>query len=282
MERNYYFTKAERSLGYADFNCKYWFSGGYFEHTHVDYYEIILPTGETFVNTVDGKDIRLSKYQALIIPPGISHVIRTIGSGKAPHHNLTVKEERFENFIRAKKHLKKALECGEPYLIDLSEATFNALSELLYSINNDCYDERFLLLAETALNLIACASLLDSEDNGYAENTVTAYCKDAIGKIDSYAFVSASVSDVYREYPVSGSTFCAEFKRLTGKTPRDYLSENRMEYAKNLVLTTSLTMLEIAELLGFESGSHFIRKFTKAYGTSPLRYRKGGRGDSKT
>ena len=275
VEKNYYFKDAERSLDYADFNYNFWSAGNYAMHTHMDYYEIIIATSETFINKVNSVNIPLSRMEVLIIPPGISHSVKSIGTSKAPHHNLAIKRNCFESFIRAKKHLASALMGTEPYLIPLDEATFTVLSGLLCSINNDIFDEKFLLIVETALHIIACASLIKSEAEGYSENTVTAYCKDAINKIDSYAFISYSVSDIYRNYPVSHSTLCKEFKRLTDKTPHDYLAEKKMEYAKNLVLTTSLSMTEIAELIGFESGSHFIRKFSKVYGISPLKYRKG-------
>ena len=275
MEQKYYFKEAERSLDYADFNYDFWSSGSYARHTHMDYYEIVVATAETFINKVNGIDIPLSKKEVLIIPPGITHSLICAGESKATHHKLAIKRNCFECFIRAKKHLASALMGTEPYLITLDEATFTVLSGLLSSIDKDCFDEKFLLIVKTVLHIIACASLIRSESEGYSENTVTAYCKDAINKIDSYTFISYSVSDIYRNYPVSHSTLCKEFKRLTSKTPHDYLAEKKMEYAKNMVLTTSLSMTEIAELIGFDSGSHFIRKFSKVYGISPLKYRKG-------
>ena len=275
LELKYYFKEAERSFDYADFNYDFWSSGSYARHTHMDYYEITVATEETFINRVNGVDIPLSKNEVLIIPPGISHTIICVGESLAPHHKLAIKRGCFESFIRAKKHLASALMGTEPYLIPLDEATFTVLSGLLCSINKDIFDEKFLLIVETALHIIACASLIKSEAEGYSENTVTSYCKDAINKIDSYAFISYSVSDIYRRYPISHSTLCNEFKRMTGKSPQEYLAEKKMEYAKNLVLTTSISMSEISELIGFKSGSHFIRKFSKVYGISPLKYRKG-------
>ena len=277
MEKNFYFSREERSGDYGDFNYRFYHSGNFARHTHVDYYEIIIPTGETFINTVGGADFPTGKREVLIIPPGISHTIRTVGSGNAPHHNLAVKKERLAGFIRSKKHLSTSLSGDAPYLIPLDDASFTLISGLFESVDNESYDEKFLLVAQTVLHLIACASLIHSENEGYAENTVTAYCKDVIAKIDGCALMSANVADIYRSYPVSHSTLCKEFHRLTGKTPRDYLSEKKMEYAASLVLTTSLSILEISEMLGFESGSHFIRKFSKQYGVSPLKYRKGRR-----
>ncbi len=274
MEKIFYFKKAERQLDYADFNCHYWSLGSYSRHNHVDYYEIIIPTAEPFVNTVNDKIYSVSKRDVLIIPPGISHSITAIGTSTAPHHNIAIKAERFENFIRTKKHLYDALRTGEPYKIKTDESVFAVISGLLDSINNSSYDEKFLLLMETVLHLIACCSLLISEGKGYSENAVTAFCIDAINKIDDYSYISESIAEIYRAYPISHTTFSAEFKRLTGKRAVDYLSQKKMEYAKSLILTTSLSVLEIAGLIGYESSSHFIRKFGKEFGCSPLKFRK--------
>lgn len=274
MEKKYYFKKAERQLDYADFNCRFWSHGNYFEHMHIDYYEIIIPRGEPFVNTVNGKSYSVAMKDILIIPPGTSHTITATGKSRASHHNIAIKKERFENFIRTKKHLSETLDKGLPYRIKTDEPTITVIFGLLEAIDNDFYDEKFLLLMETVLHLIACSSFLLSETEKYSENSVTAYCKDAISKIDDFSYVSGSISEIYRTYPISHTAFSVEFKRLTGKTAVEYLTEKKMEYANNLILTSSLSVLEIAELVGYESSSHFIRKFGKVFGLSPLQYRK--------
>ncbi len=52
-----------------------------------------------------------------------------------------------------------------------------------------------------------------------------------------------------------------------------------MEYAKMLLLTTNLSILQISDELRCSSVSYFIKKFKAMYGQSPLQYRKDNEGE---
>ena len=63
-----------------------------------------------------------------------------------------------------------------------------------------------------------------------------------------------------------------------GKTPVAYITELRMERAKNLLSQEPpLTVEQIAELCGFSDSFYFSKTFKKHTGLSPLGYRKGHR-----
>lgn len=53
-----------------------------------------------------------------------------------------------------------------------------------------------------------------------------------------------------------------------------YLNHQRLVQSKKLLETTELPVTEIALCCGFNNISYFIRTFKKAYGLSPLRYRR--------
>lgn len=48
----------------------------------------------------------------------------------------------------------------------------------------------------------------------------------------------------------------------------------RMEYAKNLIITTNMTIEQIAEMSGYSNEIHFYRQFRKKLGMTPNEYRK--------
>lgn len=68
------------------------------------------------------------------------------------------------------------------------------------------------------------------------------------------------------------------FKKETGITLSEYISSQRIEKAKELLLTSSLSVSEIALEVGFQSFSYFSKIFKKKTGMEPLKYRK----DEKT
>ena len=65
-----------------------------------------------------------------------------------------------------------------------------------------------------------------------------------------------------------------KFKRQTGKTPLQYLIDVRMQLAKELLLTGSLSVLEIAERCGYPNAYYFTNAFHGYTGKSPTAFRK--------
>jgi AraC-like DNA-binding protein len=67
--------------------------------------------------------------------------------------------------------------------------------------------------------------------------------------------------------------FCKIFKKMAGINFSDYLSRVRIEKSKNLLLNHNLRISEIAFEVGFQSLTHFNRRFKQIMGQSPSDYR---------
>ena len=65
--------------------------------------------------------------------------------------------------------------------------------------------------------------------------------------------------------------FCPERSRSRIQT---LIAETRMETARRLLATTSLTIKEIAALSGFTTLEYFSRAFTSATGLAPTEWRE--------
>lgn len=71
------------------------------------------------------------------------------------------------------------------------------------------------------------------------------------------------------------NAFCRYFKLRTNKTFFQFLIDIRIERASKLLLKNrELSVIEIAELCGFNNISNFNRKFKELKHSSPLQYRK--------
>ena len=62
-------------------------------------------------------------------------------------------------------------------------------------------------------------------------------------------------------------------RQSLGISTKRYIQRRRMEEAKRLLRYTNLPVAGIAERLGFDTTSYFIRAFAKEEGTTPLQYR---------
>lgn len=76
---------------------------------------------------------------------------------------------------------------------------------------------------------------------------------------------------------LSPSRFRFLFKSETGLGPKAYIRVLRLELAKQLLESTSLTLEQIMIQIGLNDRSHFERGFKKAYGLTPAQYRIASR-----
>jgi two-component system response regulator YesN len=64
------------------------------------------------------------------------------------------------------------------------------------------------------------------------------------------------------------------FRKETGLSLSDYILQERMNKAADMLLCTDKTISEIADSLGYDNFSYFARLFKKFHGTTPQYYRK--------
>jgi two-component system response regulator YesN len=64
------------------------------------------------------------------------------------------------------------------------------------------------------------------------------------------------------------------FRKETGKSLTDYMSELRVEKAKRQLENSNIKISDIAVSVGYSNFSHFSQLFKKLTGMSPQEYRK--------
>ena len=65
------------------------------------------------------------------------------------------------------------------------------------------------------------------------------------------------------------------FRDAVGKTPGEFYRGLRLDRARNLLITTDLTLMEVALACGFPSVSHFSKSFRATFGMAPTKLRLG-------
>ena len=73
---------------------------------------------------------------------------------------------------------------------------------------------------------------------------------------------------------LSATTFKAGFRRLYGLPVHAWLRQRRMERAAELLRGSALSVLGVAQSVGYGSASQFTAAFRRQYGVTPARYRK--------
>lgn len=91
---------------------------------------------------------------------------------------------------------------------------------------------------------------------------------------ENYTNPNLTLKSTSQHLNVSSSYFSTIFKKETGKSFIDTLTEMKMNKAKDLVLTTEMKMFEIASECGYDDQHYFSYSFKKYFDVSPTKMRK--------
>lgn len=132
-----------------------------------------------------------------------------------------------------------------------------------------------------ALNL--AESSADNVDPGYAY--IHAFESASTGGPGVMEEIAAHIREHYREelslqdladrFFLSREYISRRFKREFGENVFDYLTNVRLERAKRLLLDSEITVVRIAELVGYQDEKYFSRVFKKSTGCTPNEFRRG-------
>lgn len=97
----------------------------------------------------------------------------------------------------------------------------------------------------------------------------------------TYMSDDISLNTIAAGVGMSPSYFSSIFSREMGKTFVEYLTEIRMEKAKELLVCSSLKTSEVGYQVGYKDPHYFSYIFKKTLGCSPKEYRSRRKGEDK-
>lgn len=81
------------------------------------------------------------------------------------------------------------------------------------------------------------------------------------------------VDDIVNQMLVSRSTLYGKFKELTGQSLGNYINDFKLNKAKEMLVNTDMTMVEISDALGFATQRYFSTFFKNQTGMTPTAFR---------
>ena len=222
-------------------------------HTH-EYWEIITYSeGMGYLYTPD-KNYHFKPGTVIIVPPHTVH-----GS---------VSESGFVN-ISMGGSFENIIFFDLPVVVcDGEDGECRKLAEIIY--NNRFSGEFFLTKICTAYVSFLLEHIRQNSDIAEVVDKV-------ILKITSQAFDSnVSICKILSQTGYAEDYIRSHFKKITGKTPTQFLNDTRMKRAAFLtdIYGTTLSLAQIAEKCGFEDYIYFSKQFKAKYGVSPREYLK--------
>ena len=122
---------------------------------------------------------------------------------------------------------------------------------------------------ETTMETIESTEVVENNTSG--RNIVE---KEMVSYIQQNFTGKISLREFGEQFHLSEKYISRYFKEHFHITLSQYVAYLRLEYAKQLLQDTDISVTEVAMRSGYQNISYFIRSFKKTYGVSPLKYRK--------
>ena len=145
---------------------------------------------------------------------------------------------------------------------------FRELGEAAESMEH-CFsfDELHKTLSDTL------GSYFDAAEKHVPENPSVYLIKSYISS--HYGSTSLSTKELSEHVALSPSYICTIFRAETGKTLNQYITEYRMEKARELLADPLNNIADVAYRTGYSDSNYFSKAFKKYTGFSPSEFREG-------
>ena len=154
----------------------------------------------------------------------------------------------FTNVLKAIDAFQGSKEEAELYY---QEKIFEALKLLFdFSTKRETNNEAILITEKDASNLECIANYIEHHYNFTISN-----------------------HHLCRIAHMSNTTLKTKFKKYFGVTITDYILKKRIEQAQHLLMNSTLSIREIAKIVGYNRGEYFSKQFYKLTGLLPNEYR---------
>ena len=202
----------------------------------------------------NGYTMRTEGNSLFYLPKGASYHVEQIQNGGcyAINFDADISDEPFcmtlrnsDQLLHNFKAATDAWKSKDPLYIALAmRAVYDAVCKAQKELNKQYF-------SKTQLSIIAPA--VEAINANFTDNDLSV----------SHLASLCGISEVY---------FRKLFLNSLGVSPKEYLIQKRIDYAKTLLRSGNFSITEIAMLCGYAEHCHFSREFTKRVGIPPSQY----------
>lgn len=245
----------------------------YHGHTHWEMQIVLNDQMEQYVN---GVKITLSSGSAILVGPNDKHAIYYPKRQKNQFQGLCfiTKSEYFQSLCEqisptlyariAEISQGRTFSLSPSFISDLT----NSLLEIqnVYAVDKEQAKERCNILFHSVFSQF----LMQNQLTKSIPSELAAFIKN----LNNPKLSSEELKTLQEQLPYSYSNLTRLIKKHTGCTITQYVNNVKLQYAKELLRTTQMTTLMIAQEIHFESLSHFNHLFKKHFQLTPTEFRK--------
>lgn len=233
-----------------------------------EYQLLYITEGEGIFNSAHAKDIPLKAGDLFLLFPGEWHTYHPTGKNGWKSYWIGFKGKNVDDRVKA-----GFLSVYKPiYHVGFSADIIRLYEEAYKRAQEEApYSQQ--ILAGIVNHLVGLMYALERSMELSKDHTRVDKINLARLRIRESLEVDLTIQQVAEELGVSYSNFRKLFKEFTGISPALYQQDLRLQRAKELLATTTLSIKEIAYRLRFDSPDYFSSKFKIKTGKKPSEFR---------
>lgn len=167
---------------------------------------------------------------------------------------------------------------GFCHVIELCDEAYRKLRPLFVRMTNEyTRKDAFYVSRSASLVVAILIDLYRSHPEAFpmrSHANISSAVVSAQRYINDHYYERVTLQDIARENYVSAHALSLAFKDIVGTTFKEYLILFRLTEAKKLLITTDLSVEDVATQVGYINVNNFIQMFRREEGITPLQYRK--------
>lgn len=244
-----------------------------FSHYHRFYEILYVLDGSRKIVFENGEEHILDPSSIALIQPGVSH--RTFSNSDQKQSKIVIMASEQFVEILTRTFSRDLLRCFDHGVIHMDRDTQQTIYRNLvllrqrYDSVNFYADDNKLLF----LNIVYALTRSIEEVDAQKQKSM-----DVVFEVKKYIDLHFSqdlrLSELANRFSVSVSHLSREFKKKTGYNVSEYIARVRLTHARRLLEGSTMSIMEVAENVGFSSLNHFDKMFKKDHGMTPTQYKQ--------
>ena len=158
--------------------------------------------------------------------------------------------------------------CKRIHATPWNQAVFSALD----SMEPECQGPYCVLKTAEILYLLYSSPVFKSAGvpGGYVSKTI----EDVRKYMENHLDEKLTITAMSHRFHISPTALKSGFRQLYGTPIHHWLQNHRMNHAAGLLRDTPMTVLQVAQTVGYEGLSQFNITFKQQFGMTPVQYKK--------
>ena len=254
----------------------YWVNFEYPLYHGQTHWEITIVLNDCILHRINGEEKIMTAGMACLIGPKDHHAFFYPGRVKNQYQAICIAAQ--DKYMRDLLHMysptlyDEICNTTQPLYFSLSPSSLDKFTNMFLDIQT--LENESTPYTEQQCNIIFSTILLKFIEQWQKGQSIPAVLKPLIQQLNNPLITSDQIKAAQQSLPYSYPQLTRIFKKHMHCTITQYVNRTKLQYAKDLLSLTDMTLMEITNELNFESPSHFHSLFKKYFNITPAEYRK--------